>query len=110
MTKKSETLKAKEEIQNLFKFGKRVQAKHISLVYLPNQKTCTRFLFCAERSAKKANQRNQIKRVLRALVSSEQTSLLGNWDIALIANGKFTELEHDLRLRTIKNLFLKLES
>ena len=110
MTRKSETLKVKEEIQRLFKSGKRVKAKHVSLVYAPNDHSLSRFIFCADRSARKANERNRIKRVLRALVASNQESIGVNMDIALIANFKFTELSFELRLKTLKNLFLKLES
>ncbi|MBP7283817.1 MAG: ribonuclease P protein component [Leptospiraceae bacterium] len=110
MTRKSETLKAKEEIQNLFKFGKRVKAKHISLVYIPNKTSSTRFLFCADRYARKANKRNRIKRVLRALVANNSNFIWGNVDIALIANYEFTKLSFDLRLKTLKFLCLKLES
>ncbi len=110
MTRKSETLKAKEEIQRLFKSGKRVKAKHVSLVYAPNDRLSSRFLFCADRSARKANQRNRIKRVLRALVASNQNYNPANMDIALIASIQFTELSFELRLKTLTNLFLKLES
>ncbi len=110
MTRKSETLKAKEEIKRLFKSGKRVKAKHVSLVYAPNGRLSSRFLFCADRSARKANQRNRIKRVLRALIASNPEYSTANMDIALIASIQFTELSFEMRLKTLKNLFLKLES
>jgi ribonuclease P protein component len=110
LTRKSETLKAKEEIQSLFKLGKRVKAKHISLVYAPNDKAFPRFLYCADKYARKASQRNRIKRVLRALVASYSGLTLDNLDIALIANHGFTELSFELRIKTLKNLFSKLES
>ena len=110
LTRKSETLKAKEEIQRLFKSGKRVKAKHVSIVYAPNDRLSSRFLFCADRSARKANERNRIKRVLRALIASNQQSIEGNMDIALIASYGFTELSFEVRLKTLKNLFSKLES
>lgn len=110
MTKKSETLKAKDEIERLFKSGKRVKAKNISLVYAPNEHSVSRFLFCSDRSARKANERNRIKRVLRALIVSNSEFAKGNMDIALIASYGFTELSFEVRLKTLKNLFLKLES
>ena len=110
MTKKSETLKAKDEIERLFKSGKRVKAKNISLVYAPNELSRSRFLFCSDRSARKANERNRIKRVLRALTASNSEFVRGNMDIALIASYGFTELSFEVRLKTLKNLFLKLES
>ncbi|MBK8397322.1 MAG: ribonuclease P protein component [Leptospiraceae bacterium] len=110
MTKKSETLKVKEEIENLFKFGKRVKAKHISLVYIPNKTSSMRFLFCADRYARKANKRNRIKRVLRALVANHSSIFGGNADIALIANYEFTKLSFELRLKTLRYLSQKVES
>lgn len=79
-------------------------------MYATNKLSINRYVFCSDRYARKAHDRNRIKRVLRALVFHIDKKFPVNMDIALIANTQFTQLDFQSRLVTLKNLFFKIQS
>lgn len=109
MKGKAETLRIKKEIQELFKTGKRVKRDRLHLVFKPNRGQGCRYVFCADRTARKAHERNRIKRVLRALVTEPGCNVDSSFDIALIAGLEFTRLEYSQRVNILAGLMSKLK-
>lgn len=99
---KPETLKSKTEIKELFHNGKRLTFFPLTLVYRSNSLNNCRYLFCTDRSIKRAVDRNRIKRILREIVSKKSGPQ--GFDIALIA-----KIEYGLNDSLFRSqIFLKL--
>jgi ribonuclease P protein component len=81
----------------LFQSSEKISCFPLTILFRPNQDGISRFLFCSQRNAKTAVNRNRIKRRLREAVSSKLGSIPQGYDIALIAHKavvdmKFSEL------------------
>lgn len=62
------SLKKEKDFDKVFKFGKRVFSKNLTLVYLPSNET--KFGFAVSKKHGKSVVRNRIKRLLREAVRS----------------------------------------
>ncbi|MCB1180236.1 MAG: ribonuclease P protein component [Leptospiraceae bacterium] len=104
-----ETLKSKSDIKALFRTGKKLYFKNLTIYFLKNSKNQIRFLFCPDKTSPKAVQRNRVKRVLRAHIQTIDLSKVSNLDIALIAKKSFAEMNFEQRKIIFNNLILKLK-
>ncbi|MEM7180691.1 MAG: ribonuclease P protein component [Spirochaetota bacterium] len=102
------TLTSKLEIQKLFQRGRRTTQFPLTIVYRKNNHSFNRYLFCADRSCRKAVSRNKVKRLLRVL-SREASEQIGVFfDIALIANVKLIEYTHEQRKKAYQRLLQQM--
>lgn len=62
------TIKKEKDFDKVFKFGKRVFSKSVTLIYLPSNET--KFGFAVSKKHGKSVVRNKIKRLLREAVRS----------------------------------------
>ncbi|MBE7412104.1 MAG: ribonuclease P protein component [Leptospiraceae bacterium] len=108
MNKKPSALKNKTEISFIFTKGKKIQKFPIKILFITNKTTSNRFLFCADRSAKNAVERNRIKRMQRSVIQEIQDDIPQGYDIAIICNANFTKLEYSVRVKKIKQALLLL--
>ncbi len=106
MKKKPPVLKSKTAIGLVFEKGKRIQKFPVKVLYRANETDSNRFLYCTDRSTKKAVDRNRVKRTLRAAIYEIQEHIPQGFDIALISNEKFSEMNFILRVKKIKSALL----
>lgn len=85
---KKNRLKKKREFENVFKKGKAVKGSFLFIKYIKNELGIPRFGFVVSaKVAKKAVERNKIRRILSEGIRS-QIKNLGSYDIIVFATGK----------------------
>ncbi len=94
----------------IFKEGKRIQKFPVTVLFRANETESNRFLYCTDRSVKKAVSRNRVKRTLRAVVHEMQNDIPQGFDIALIGGENFSKLNITDRMKKLKNLLLKMKN
>lgn len=102
---RNERVKRSEEIQNLFKNGKRVSMQGAKLFFVKNNKQINRIAFALPRGYGNAVQRNHCKRISREAYRSIKMHLNTGYDmILLLYPGKtsFSSRCETIRLLTEK--------
>jgi ribonuclease P protein component len=75
-------LKKADDFSSVFNFKSRIHTAHLNFFYMPNQLEFSRFGFIvSKKTAKRAVDRNYIKRVLRSIL--RQQTLLKHFDIVI---------------------------
>ncbi|WP_108977402.1 ribonuclease P protein component [Leptospira ryugenii] len=92
-------------MQELFRQPKKFGNKPLLMLLRKNQKEDSFFLFCPDKSHKRAVDRNKTKRILRDLVRRHIHSIPKGYDIALIAQFEFSKCSPDKRYALFQNLF-----
>ena len=90
----------------MFKKGIVLSSNSFSVFYIKTEFGFNRYVFCVSR-VKKAVKRNAIKRKVRAILQSLKVDYQG-FDIAVVANLKFLQLEHRDRVALCEKLLYKI--
>lgn len=85
MLAKNRRLSRAVDWQKIHRYGRGVHLPEIVLKYVKNNQTITRFGFIVgAKVSKKANQRNLIKRRLRAIIQQIKPAVKAGYDLAFI--------------------------
>ncbi len=97
------------DFNRAFRLGRSNFAKLIGVKAVKNNLTYSRFGFIvANKVAKKANQRNLIKRRLRAIVHQELAKIKPGYDLVVIALAPIVASDYQAIGDEVKNCFKKL--
>jgi ribonuclease P protein component len=88
-------IKKTDEFSSVFNFRKRISGDHISMHYMPNGLDYSRIgLIVGKKTARRAVQRNYMKRVLRELFRQHR-HLLNGIDILMRVQKPFVRIDHE---------------
>lgn len=76
-------LKKHNEFQRLFKKGKKVYSRYLTIVYQPHRQNTVMGIALSKKHGK-AVKRNRIKRLIRAAFSNNMDKLAGNFSIIIL--------------------------
>ena len=102
--KKVYRLKLQRDFDNVFKRGKTASLPQIAIKYAKNNLNhCRLAEIISKKTAKKANQRNLLRRRLKEIIRVQYLKKLDNWDIIVIPKAElleksFAELKEIIRL------------
>ncbi len=97
-------LKLQRDFDNVFKKGKTVSLSEIAIKYVKNNLNhCRLAEIISKKTAKKATQRNLLRRRLKEIIRVQYLKNLDNWDIIIIPKSgllekNFVELKEIVRL------------
>ncbi|MFQ5579753.1 MAG: ribonuclease P protein component [Nitrospiria bacterium] len=99
-------LRDKKAVQKVYREGKRIRSKDLTLLYLENE--CLEFQYAIHVGKKFgiAVRRNKIKRVFRELLLRFKESLLG-YDIIIRPGRKADELSFHQLFQRLENMLLE---
>ena len=103
-------LVTKAEFKSIFDKSKKINQRHLVLLFKPNQSDFARLgVIVAKRTVNSAVKRNRIKRILRESFRHNQDSLKG-MDIIVIARQQCDKLSNQKLREGIDDLWVKLKS
>jgi ribonuclease P protein component len=109
MLKKENKLKKDKEFDNVFKKGRPCFNKNLGIKAVANGLKLSRFgILVSNKISKKAVERNQIKRRIRAIISPEINKLKKGYDIVVITLPPILGNTYQEMEAAIKNGFKKL--
>ncbi len=93
MLPKENRLKKRKEFAYIYKNGKKLNSKNLSIVITPSKLNLTRVGFSVSNKVGKAVQRNKIKRQLRSIVRKQLNNLRIHQNFVLIAHPTIMECD-----------------
>lgn len=98
-------LKKKAEFENIYKFGKFLYSKYLSVYYISNNFNYNRSAFSiSKKISKKAILRNKIKRRLSSIFYNKQPKINPSFDFLFIARKGILDLDY----KNLENSFERL--
>ena len=103
MLKSENRLRKRKEFAYLYNHGLSKHAENLTIVYNPTKFRATKIGFSVTKKIGKANVRNRVKRVLRAIVRDLVGNIPANYNIVFIArngieNLNFSEIKRQVLL------------
>ena len=86
-------LKKRKQFAYIYKNGKKVNGKNLSIVFTLNKRSETKIGFSVSNKVGKAVLRNKIKRQLRAIIRKQLNNLRIHQNIVLIAHPNIVECD-----------------
>ena len=80
---KYQRLKKNVDFQRLFKKGKKVYSKYLTVIYTPHRESTVMGIALSKKHGK-AVKRNRIKRLIRAAFSNNIDKLCGNFSLVIL--------------------------
>lgn len=109
MLSKINRLKSDRDFKNVFRNGRTLENRFIRVKFLKNQKNANRFGFIiSAKVLKKANERNALKRRLRAISRSLLKDLKPGFDIVVWPKASSAALIHDDLKGSLTDLIIKI--
>ena len=93
MLPKDNRLKKRKEFAYIYKNGKKLNSKNLSIIITPSKLNITKVGFSVSNKVGKAVQRNKIKRQLRSIVRKELNNLRIHQNFVLIAHPTIMECD-----------------
>ncbi|MBI4919806.1 ribonuclease P protein component [Candidatus Azambacteria bacterium] len=101
-------LKSTADFGKIFKYGKVSENEFLRIKFIKNQKGCSRFGFIvSNKFAKKAAERNLIKRRLRAAVGFLLKNVKPGFDVAVWPKAALKKSEYRMLVDNLKNILIK---
>ncbi|MBI9103553.1 MAG: ribonuclease P protein component [Spirochaetales bacterium] len=98
---KKEIIRKKKDIDSLFRYGKRISAPGLRIVFRKNELGYTRGFFTLVRKFGNSIQRNRAKRLIKEVFRIQKHELEPGWDLAFILFPGNTDF-HDLNQQVSK--------
>lgn len=109
MLKEANRLKSDRDFKNVFRNGRTLENRFIRVKFLKNQKNVSRFGFIISvKVLKKANERNTLKRRLRAISRSLLKDLKPGFDIVVWPKVSSAALNHGDLMGSMTDLIIKI--
>ena len=109
MLSKINRLKSDRDFRNVFRNGRTLENQFFRIKFLKNQKNVSRFGFIISvKVLKKANERNTLKRRLRAISRSLLKDLKPGFDIVIWPKASSAALNHNDLMGSMTDLLIKI--
>ena len=109
MLKEANRLKSDRDFKNVFRNGRTLENRFMRVKFLKNQKNVSRFGFIISvKVLKKANERNTLKRRLRAISRSLLKDLKHSFDIVVWPKASSAALNHSSLVDCMTDLIIKI--
>ncbi|OGG11751.1 ribonuclease P protein component [Candidatus Gottesmanbacteria bacterium RBG_13_45_10] len=96
------------DTRQVLRAGKRITDNNMQLIYQPAHVSGNRFAFVVgTRVDKRATVRNRVRRLLRESVQHSIPSLIGSWDVVVIAKKPFIGQNQKDVEQEIRDMFIR---